>query len=197
MFSVKCSICVNKLWTMETSYVHATSIRQRASGRLLELMRGCKAPPVIVCIGSDRVTGDALGPLVGHLLTTKHNIKTYVYGTLNRPVTALNLSESAGFIKQAHPERKVLAVDAALGKAEDVGLIRINKGGVYPGSAVAKTLPKVGDYSIIAVVNRGGENGGINLNATRLSFVFALAEAIAGGINDALKVCSPLYSESL
>ena len=168
--------------------VYAATIRQRASGRLLELMRGCKAPPVIVCIGSDRVTGDCLGPLVGHLLTAKYNIKTYVYGTLNRPVTALNLSESAGFIKNAHPERKVLAVDAALGKPEDVGLIRINRGGVYPGSAVEKVLPKVGDYSIIAVVNTGGQNGGINLNATRLHFVTLLAEAIAGGINDALAV---------
>jgi len=174
--------------------VYAATIRQRASGRLLELMRGCKAPPVIVCIGSDRVTGDCLGPLVGHLLTAKYNIKTYVYGTLNRPVTALNLSESAGFIKNAHPERKVLAVDAALGKPEDVGLIRINRGGVYPGSAVEKVLPKVGDYSIIAVVNTGGQNGGINLNATRLHFVTLLAEAIAGGINDALAIKQIAFS---
>ena len=172
----------------ETSNVYSANIRQRAGGRLLEVMRSCKSPPVIVCIGSDRVTGDCLGPLVGHLLTTKYNIKTFVYGTLSRPVTALNLSESAGFIRQAHPKRKVLAVDAALGRPEDVGLIRINKGGVYPGSAVSKVLPKVGDYSVIAVVNSGGENADFRLNATRLNFVMLMAEAIAGGIHDALTV---------
>ena len=154
----------------------------------MEIMRGSKAPPVVVCIGSDRVTGDCLGPLVGHLLTTKYNIKTFVYGTLRRPVTALNLSESAGFIRQAHPKSKVLAVDAALGRPEDVGLIRINKGGVYPGSAVSKVLPKVGDYSVIAVVNSGGGNADLKLNATRLNFVMLMAEAIAGGIYDALAV---------
>jgi len=177
---------MNEVSRNETSNVYAQNIRQRAGGRLLEVMKGCKSSPVIVCIGSDRVTGDCLGPLVGHLLTTKYNVRTFVYGTLNRPVTALNLSESASFIKQAHPRCKVLAVDAALGRPEDVGLIRINKGGVYPGSAVEKTLPKVGDYSVIAVVNSGGQNAGFRLTATRLNFVMLMAEAIAGGIYDAL-----------
>lgn len=172
----------------ESSNVYSANIRQRAGGRLLDLLKGCKAPPVIVCIGSDRVTGDCLGPLVGHLLTTKYNVKAFVYGTLSRPVTALNLSENAGFIKQAHPGAKILAVDAALGKPEDVGLIRINKGGVYPGSAVSKVLPKVGDFSVIAVVNSGGENADIRLNATRLGTVMLMAEAIAGGISDATKL---------
>jgi len=174
----------------ESSSVYSSNVRQRAGSRLLGLLKNCKAPPVIVCIGSDRVTGDCLGPLVGHLLTTKYNVKTFVYGTLNRPVTALNLSENAGFIKQAHPHSKVLAVDAALGRPEDVGLIRINRGGVYPGSAVSKALPKVGDYSVIAVVNSGGENADLKLNATRLNFVMLLAEAIAGGIHDFLAVKS-------
>jgi len=173
---------------METSFVHSENIRQRAGGRLLDIMKGCKAPPVIVCIGSDRVTGDCLGPLVGHLLTTKYNVRAFVCGTLSRPVTALNLCESADFIRQAHPTAKVLAVDAALGRPQEVGLIRINKGGVFPGSAVEKELPKVGDYSVIAVVNSGGENAGLRLNATRLNFVMLMAEAIAGGISDALAV---------
>lgn len=174
--------------TGESSNVYSENVRQRAGGRLLDILRSCKTPPVIVCIGSDRVTGDCLGPLVGHLLTTKYNVKTFVYGTLSRPVTALNLSENAKFIKQAHPRAKVLAVDAALGRPEDVGLIRINRGGVFPGSAVSKVLPKVGDFSVTAVVNSGGENAGFRLNATRLNFVMLLAEAIAGGISDAAKI---------
>lgn len=172
----------------KSSNVYSISIRQRAGIKLLDVMKNSKAAPVVVCIGSDRVTGDCLGPLVGHLLTTKYNVKAFVYGTLNRPVTALNLSESADFIKQAHPKAKVLAVDAALGRAEDIGLIRINRGGVYPGSAVDKVLPKVGDYSITAVVSSGGNKADFNLNATRLNLVMLMAEAIAGGISDALKI---------
>ncbi len=173
---------------MDSSNIYSLSIRQRTGARLLEILLPCRETPVIVCIGSDRVTGDCLGPLVGHLLTTKYNVRAFVYGTLSRPVTALNLCESAEFIKSAHPKNKVLAVDAALGSRSDIGLIRINKGGVFPGSAVDKVLPKVGDYSIIAVVNTGGQQADLNLNATRLHLVMTMAEAIAGGISDALKI---------
>jgi hypothetical protein len=48
---------------------------------------------VILCIGTDRATGDCLGPLVGnHLKTNLPNI--CVFGTLEHPVHALNLEET-------------------------------------------------------------------------------------------------------
>ena len=40
---------------------------------LLEHTRKETQPVVILCIGTDRVTGDALGPLVGHQLCTSAN----------------------------------------------------------------------------------------------------------------------------
>ena len=51
---------------------------------------------VFLCIGSDRVTGDCLGPYIGHQLLEHLNTDThgvYVYGTLKSPVHAVNLSE--------------------------------------------------------------------------------------------------------
>ena len=51
---------------------------------------------VFLCIGSDRVTGDCLGPYIGHQLLEHLNTDThgvYVYGTLKSPVHALNLPE--------------------------------------------------------------------------------------------------------
>ena len=47
--------------------------------------------PVALCIGTDRVIGDALGPVVGELLVSAFNAPFFVYGTLASPVTALNL----------------------------------------------------------------------------------------------------------
>ena len=46
-----------------------------------------------LCIGSDRITGDSLGPLIGHRLTAYRGLGFYVYGTLDDPVHALNLSD--------------------------------------------------------------------------------------------------------
>ena len=45
---------------------------------------------VFLCIGSDRVTGDCLGPYIGHQLLEHLNTDThgvYVYGTLKKPRT--------------------------------------------------------------------------------------------------------------
>ena len=49
---------------------------------------------IILCIGSDRSTGDSLGPLVGYRLDALSSFKGHVYGTLKNPVHAVNLSSS-------------------------------------------------------------------------------------------------------
>ena len=47
---------------------------------------------VFLCIGSDRVTGDCLGPFVGQKLSSCSTPDFTVYGTLFQPVHALNLT---------------------------------------------------------------------------------------------------------
>src|SRR3954447_9090991 len=59
-------------------------------------------PIVIVCIGTDRSTGDSLGPLVGTLLEEKNPNSFYVYGTLEDPIHAVNLAEKLKEIKEKH-----------------------------------------------------------------------------------------------
>lgn len=49
---------------------------------------------VFLCIGSDRITGDSLGPLIGHKLSKEHLSRCIIYGTLNQPVHALTLLKS-------------------------------------------------------------------------------------------------------
>ncbi len=51
---------------------------------------------VILCIGTDRSTGDSLGPLVGYKLEpyiTSYK-EVHLLGTLDKPVHAKNLSDS-------------------------------------------------------------------------------------------------------
>lgn len=136
------------------------------------------ARPVILCIGSDRVTGDCLGPIVGQMLVER-NIDAFVYGTLSRPVTALNLRESLRHIKSVHSGKKVLAIDSSVGKAADIGKIRVAFGAIAPGSADGKKLPKVGDVSITATVT---DLDKAPLSAVRLGIVYSLARNIADRI---------------
>ena len=48
---------------------------------------------VILCIGSDRATGDSLGPMVGHQLARIQK-NFHLYCTLKNPVHAKNLEDS-------------------------------------------------------------------------------------------------------
>jgi hypothetical protein len=56
-------------------------------------------PIVIVCVGTDRSTGDSLGPLVGTALARFHSPLFHLYGTLDEPVHAVNLEETPSFIR--------------------------------------------------------------------------------------------------
>lgn len=136
---------------------------------------------VILCIGTDRSTGDCLGPLVGHKLRDIKMENVHIYGSLDEPVHAKNLST---YIRKLKSFEKpfVIAVDACLGKADRIGYINIKDSPLYPGAGLNKKLPSIGDISITGVVNVGGFMEVMVLQNTRLSLVMSMANIIAGGI---------------
>jgi putative sporulation protein YyaC len=138
---------------------------------------------IILCIGTDRSTGDCLGPLVGHKLAISlKNKKTTVYGTLDKPVHAKNLKETLCMINRQHPNPFIIAIDASLGSIEKIGCISIGQGPLRPGAGVNKNLPRVGDMYISGVVNFGGFMEYLILQNTRLSLVMKMANIISSGI---------------
>ena len=165
------------------------SEKNGSSGEIAYLLKNCilHCPKrwtelVFLCIGSDRVTGDCLGPYIGHLLTPYENGHIFVYGTLSSPVHALNLKKTSSLITKFHPHALVIAIDASLGQKKHLGYVTIGNGALYPGAGVQKDLPPVGDIHITGIVNTAGIMEHLTLQTTRLSTVVALADAIAGGI---------------
>lgn len=138
---------------------------------------------VILCIGTDRSTGDCLGPLVGHKLKLIRYKKLTVYGTLDDPVHAKNLVEVVETIRQCHRTPFIIAVDACLGKPERIGYITIGDGPLRPGAGVNKTLPEVGHIHIVGVVNMSGFMEYLILQNTRLNLVMRMADTISSGIH--------------
>ncbi|MGI6228742.1 MAG: spore protease YyaC [Christensenellales bacterium] len=114
--------------------------------------------PVILCIGSESVMGDSLGPSVGTLLKESYNLPVFVYGSEGSPVHAKNLKETLEFIETVHEGSVVIAVDACLGAEEDKGKIKIRRGGVKAGRAVKKNLGAAGDIGVLGVVEEYTES---------------------------------------
>ena len=139
--------------------------------------------PIILCIGTDRATGDCLGPLVGEqLLNFSETFR--VMGCLSAPVHALNIRDAVNDIRHNYEHPFVIAVDASLGSSSHVGLVTINDGPLCPGKGVQKKLPAIGDISITGIVNVSGGHPGL-LQSTWLYTVMQLADCIA----NALKYC--------
>ncbi len=136
---------------------------------------------VFIFVGTDANMGDSLGPLTGTLINLKSN-KIYTYGSLMSPITAKEVPYIAHFIKKAHPTSFVVVVDAALGKRQDVGQIKVLKEGIQPGLGVNKKLPVIGDAGIIGVVGEKTAFSESVLGLTRLSDVYAMAQVIKNGI---------------
>jgi len=144
-------------------------------------------PLVIMCIGTDRSTGDALGPLVGERLhkVCKH---AKVFGNLKEPVHAVNLEKVLQDIRDTYENPFIIAVDASLGPSENVGTIKIAPGALKPGAGVNKNLPPVGNFHITGVVNVGGFMEYLVLQNTRLFTVMRMVDIISLGILDGLEL---------
>ncbi len=162
-------------------------------GSVIQEMSSTTRKTIIVCIGTDRSTGDALGPLVGSklsaLLTPDQAV---VYGTLDSPVHAVNLKDTIQEIETNYSNPFVIAIDACLGQLSSVGLVTLGNGPLKPGAGVNKVLPEVGDIHLTGIVNVGGFMEYFVLQNTRLSVVMRMADCIASGLSQALTAIAPV-----
>ncbi|AAO34757.1 spore protease YyaC [Clostridium tetani] len=137
---------------------------------------------ILLCIGSDRSTGDSLGPLVGHNLKFLSRNNFHVFGNLEMPVHAKNLHQILKYINKKFDDPYIIAVDACLGHIQNIGKVFVEDKPLKPGSAVNKDLPPVGNLSITGIVNISGTLEFMVLQNTRLFTVMQLAELISNGI---------------
>ncbi|TXC89400.1 spore protease YyaC [Metabacillus litoralis] len=167
-------------------YENDGAIQLLSESLLKNLPRLYYKPIVIICIGTDRSTGDCLGPLIGSSIK-KEIAHFHVYGTLKDPVHAVNLEETLELIQEKHNNPFIIAIDACLGRLKSVGYIQVDKGSIKPGAGVNKDLPAVGDMHITGIVNISGYMEFLVLQNTRLHLVMSMSEIISQGILDAEK----------
>jgi putative sporulation protein YyaC len=167
---------------VHVDHPNAMSIFQTNLALFLTKLHNPLSPLVILCIGTDRSTGDSLGPLIGSKLENAKLHPLKVYGTLDEPVHAVNLQEKIELINYSENNPFILAIDACLGRTESVGFISIKEGSLQPGTGVNKNLPAVGNLQIIGIVNVGGFMEYMVLQNTRLSLVMKMANIISNGI---------------
>lgn len=106
--------------------------------------------PIFLCLGTSKLHYDSLGCRVGSLLETSPYT---VYGILTHNIDASNVIPASNFVRIMHPNKPIIAVDAACGGMNDIGKISVSAKGLLPGSANNLNLASVGDISITAVLS--------------------------------------------
>ncbi len=168
----------SNLNSMEIHYKNMKASKT-ISDKLITFLPADFSPIIALCIGTDRSTGDSLGPLTGTLFSRMNPQQLVVYGTLHKPIHAINLDDCIKDIYHTYKKPFIIAIDASLGKHSSVGHLITNSGSIQPGSALQKNLAPVGDAHITGIVNIGGLMDYAVLQSTRLSMVHDMATQLA------------------
>ena len=140
---------------------------------------------VIVCVGTDKISGDSLGPMVGSMLRAA-GVPCPVYGVEGTTVNGVNLDRYRDFLARCYADVPVIAVDAALGEPDEVGQIRYRRGGVCAGGALGRRSEGLGQLAVLGVVGRRGEDALSALLEVPLPAVEALARRIVAKLCEVL-----------
>lgn len=149
---------------------------------------------IFLCIGTDRITGDCLGPLVGSNLKEiyNYNKNISVIGDVYHPIHAENVNKAIKEINQKNDQKIVITIDSALAQKQNIGEIHVQNTPLIMGRGLNKRNSiKIGNISIKGVV-------GQNYNARKYNFfslqnvplrrVMKIAEEITLGIYNTINV---------
>lgn len=147
---------------------------------------------IFLCIGTDRITGDTFGPLVGYKLKNilKCNKYINVLGDLNKTVSNENILEIIEYIKNNYKNPFIVSIDSALSISKNVGDIIVQDKGIYLGSCVRNNGVYIGDMNIQGVVGKNTCDSNKNfklLQNTNLGIVMNMADTVATGIISAMQ----------
>ena len=111
-------------------------------------------------------------------------LRSLYYGTLKKTITAKEIKYMNEFLHETHPNSPVIAIDAAVGDAGDIGLIKIVNNG-NPSGAGRKQAPRQsGGYWHHGDRRRKSVFNYSLLNLTRLNLVYRMADIISDALAD-------------
>lgn len=143
---------------------------------------------IFLCIGTDKVTGDAFGPLVGKFLNElieNEYENIFIEGTLESPISYINIDERLEKIYKVYEDPCLIVIDSALSNDEEIGNIVVRKGKTNLGMGLNKKMHNIGDLSINGIIAKDykiPKYNFYNLQNISLNFIMNFAQLVANGI---------------
>ena len=111
---------------------------------------------VILCIGTNKLIGDSIGPVVGQKLK-EENIqeKICIYVDMKQTINFKNAKQVIEKIFKIYEKPFIITIDSALGKQTMINKIVVNKGIIRIGKSLGRSICYPSHITIKGVV---GEN---------------------------------------
>ncbi len=149
---------------------------------------------VFLCVGTDRITGDALGPIVGYKLKKIFNNtkNVAIIGDLEKIVCNCNIDFWVKYIRENFANPFIISIDSAFSnKDENIGEILVTEGGIQLGKGLKKDGYFIGDMSIKGIVAKDFGNSRKNfklLQNIHLKDIMEMADVVADGIFNSIDI---------
>lgn len=148
---------------------------------LLREIDGYEKEVVIMCVGTDKVAGDSLGPMVGTMLEETDKLEVVIKGTLEKPIHMINIKGEVEKIKKEYKDPYIVVVKSVLGESENIGKVCKGKGATTFPEEVGREY-KVGDMYLLGIVNIGGYREKEMMQTTSIHTVYSMAREIVNHI---------------
>ena len=109
---------------------------------------------IILCIGTKKVVGDSVGPLVGENIKYLENDYIKIYGALENTINFNNAKNILTEIYEKFDNPYIITIDAALGNKENMGKVILTKGYIKIGKALEKSICFYSNLNIKCVVGK-------------------------------------------
>ena len=140
---------------------------------------------IILCIGTKRIVGDSVGPLIGENIKYLENEYIKIYGALENTINFNNAQNILTEIYKKFENPYIITIDAALGNKENMGQVVLNKGYIKIGKALEKSICFYSNLNIKCVVGKNTNSKFDNLVELRkadMEEVENIAKVVSGGI---------------
>lgn len=144
---------------------------------------------VILCIGSNKIIGDCIGPMVGQKLksTLKKEKNIIIYGNMEETLNFKNAKQVIENILETYEKPFVITIDSALGTKEMIKRIVINTGWIKIGNSLGRSICYYSHMNIKGIVGQNKNKVEENIKTLKEVnpiLVMELSEKIANTLNE-------------
>lgn len=151
---------------------------------------------IFLCIGTSKIIGDAIGPILGSNLKDIENEFIHIYGTIENNLHFNNTKNIIESINRNYINPCIVSIDAALSNNNSIGDIVIGKGFIKLGKALDKNFGVYSDVNIKCIVGSYYEDREKNLkilNKVSTEEIIKTSNIVSEGIRNVLKKLENYY----